>query len=151
MKKRKSDYIFIACILLFAFTAIRCTDGIDTDPKNLIGRWRMEKVIHQGKTISKPDPPKWHSEVEMEFLKDGTIEGTMPTDVFSGSYVITGDSIKIDGRQFSKKGIPDWGEYFYNSFRLVTTFSFGNKGLNFKYNELSLIYADGKLIFKRVK
>lgn len=151
MKNRKPTFIFITCILLFAFAAICCTDGIDTDPKNLIGRWRMEKVIHQGKTISKPDPPKWHSEVEMEFLEDGTIEGTMPTDVFSGSYIIRGDSIRIDGRQFSKKGISDWGEYFYNSFRLVTTFTVGKKGLSFKYNELNLIYANGKLIFRRVK
>ena len=152
MNNKKLTYSNLACTLLFALAAISCVDGVDTDPKNLLGRWQMVKVIHQGKTILKPDPYQWRYEVEMEFLKDGTIDGTTSADLFSGSYEIASeDSIKIDGRQFSKVGIPDWGEYFYKNFRLITTFSFRKKGLNLKANELHLNHKYGELIFDRVK
>ncbi|SEJ82720.1 hypothetical protein SAMN05216327_12238 [Dyadobacter sp. SG02] len=152
MKNQSLCWPVLIVVLLFAIAAVSCVGDIDTDPKNLIGRWQMVKVVHQGKSISKPKPRQFESEVEMEFLKDRSIEGTLPTDVFSGSYEITdGDSIKIEGWQFSKKGIPEWGEYFYRSFRLVTTFALKKKGLNFNYNELHLIYDEGELIFDRVK
>jgi hypothetical protein len=103
---------------MFAFTAIRCTDGIDTDPKNLIGRWRMEKVIHQGRTISKPDPSQWRYEVEVEFLNDGKIEGTLSYDTFTGDYTTSDtDSITFNCWADTKKGDSDWGYFFYKNIR----------------------------------
>jgi hypothetical protein len=79
MKDQTNNYIIFVLTLLFAFAACGCVDSVDTDPKNLIGRWQMSKVIHQGKTILKPDRQKWQSEVEIEFLDDGKIEGHYPT------------------------------------------------------------------------
>jgi hypothetical protein len=58
MKDQTNNYIIFVLTLLFAFAAYGCVDSVDTDPKNLIGRWQMSKAIHQGKTILKPDPQK---------------------------------------------------------------------------------------------
>jgi len=152
MKKQKINYAIIGCVLLYSFAAISCVNDIDTDPRNLIGRWQMVKVIDQGKTILKPDPPKWYSEVEMEFLENGKIEGTLPTDTFLGEYEINGeDSIKIQGRSLSKVGIPEWGDLFYDSYLLINTFALKRKGLSSRYNELHLNYDTGELIFDRIK
>ncbi|SDH33494.1 hypothetical protein SAMN04487996_13354 [Dyadobacter soli] len=152
MKNMKPNYALLTCTLLFAFAAVSCVDSIDTDPKNLIGRWQMVKVIHQGNTILKPDPSHWLYEVEVEFLKDGKIEGTLFYDTFVGDYVTADtDSIKFDYWPYSKRGDSDWGYYFDDNIRSVNTFSLRKKGLNFKYKELYLNYGEGELIFDRVK
>jgi hypothetical protein len=91
MKDQTNNYIIFVLTLFFAFAACGCIDSVDTDPKNLIGRWQMSKVIHQSKTILKPDRQKWQSEVEIEFLDDGKIEGTLPNDTFTGDYKTTDD------------------------------------------------------------
>nr|WP_295929248.1 hypothetical protein [uncultured Dyadobacter sp.] len=152
MKIRTRNYLTIVWALFFSSAISGCVESVDTDPKNLIGRWQMVKVVHQGKAIVKPDQPDYYNEVEMEFLENGTVEGTLPLDVFSGSYKVSGeDSITIEGRQLSKIGIPEWGDYFYENMRIITTFSLKKRGLNLKYNELNLNYSGGKLIFERVK
>lgn len=125
---------------------------VDIDPKNLLGRWQMVKVIRQGKTSSKPNSSDWLHEVEIEFLENGEIVGTLPTEDFTGGYTISDrDSIAITCWKSSKKGIPAWGEYFFYNVHLITTFSMKKKGLSFNYNELYLNYNDGELIFDRIK
>jgi hypothetical protein len=151
MKNKIPNYSIFASALLLAFVSIGCMDGIDTDPKNLIGRWQMSKVIHQGNAISKPDLPAYYNEVEIEFLTQGAVKGALPTEEFSGDYKVPGeDSISVTCWKSSKKGIPEWGEYFFYHINLVTTFSLKKSGLDFKYKELYLNYSDGQLIFKRV-
>lgn len=152
MKKLGCHYSVYVCVLLLALCAVGCVDGVDTDPKNLIGRWQMIKVNHQGKAISKPNSSNWLYEVEVELMKDGAIEGTLSYDTFTGDYVTAdADSIKFNCWAYTKRGDSDWGYFFYGNIRSVNTFSLRKKGLNFKYNELCLNYGDGELIFDRVK
>jgi hypothetical protein len=149
MKDQTNNYIIFVLTLLFAFAACGCVDSVDTDPKNLIGRWQMSKVIHQGKTILKPDRQKWQSEVEIEFLDDGKIEGTLPNDTFTGDYKTTDDdSIAFNCWADTKRGENDWGYSFYNNIRFVKRFSLRKNGINFKYRELYLNYGNGELILK---
>lgn len=152
MKNPKPNYPIVICVLLFSLVAIGCVNDIDTDPKNLIGRWQMVKVIDQGKAVSKPNSSHWTYEVEVEFLKDGKIEGTLSYDTFSGDFATSDtDSIKFNCWAYTKRGDSDWGYYFYDNIRSVNNFLLRKKGLNFKYNELCLNYGDGELIFNRVK
>ena len=140
MKNRKRNYSLFA-YTLFAFATVSCVNDIDTDPKNLIGRWQMVKVIDQGKAVSKPNSSQWTYEVELEFMKDGKIEGTLSYDIFSGDYSTTDtDSIKFNCWTYTKRGDSDWGYYFYHNIRSVDKFLLRKKGLNFKYNELCLNY-----------
>jgi len=151
MKDQSIGRVTVLMIAL-AVVTVSCMDDVNTDPKNLLGRWQMIKVIHQGKTSSKPNSSDWLHEVEIEFLENGEIVGTLPTEDFTGDYKISdGDSIAITRWKSSKKGIPAWGEYFFYNVHLVTTFSMRKKGLSFNYNELSFNYNDGELIFNRVK
>lgn len=152
MKEKSLGCSILLLVLLIAVMAASCVEGIDTDPKNLIGRWQMVKVIHQGKAISKPNIPDYQHEMEVEFLKNGEIEGMLPTEEFDGDYEISGeDSISITRWKSSKAGVTNWGGYFYDNIQLVKTFSLKKKGLTFKYNELYLNYSDGQLIFDRTK
>lgn len=152
MKKLVCHYSVYVCVLLLALCAVGCVDGIDTDPKNLIGRWQMIKVIHQGEVIPKQSSPNWPYEVEVEFLKEGKVEGTLSYDTFFGDYVATDkDSIKFNLRKYTKRGDSDWGYYFYDNNRSAGTFSLKKSGFCFKYNELYLHYADRELVFDRVK
>lgn len=106
MKIRTRNYLTIVWALFFSSAISGCMESVDTDPKNLIGRWQMVKVVDQGKTVVKPDQPDYYNEVEMEFCKMELLEGLLPLDVFSGSYKVSGeDSITIEGRQLSKIGI----------------------------------------------
>jgi hypothetical protein len=105
MKDQTNNYIIFVLTLLFAFAVCGCVESVDTDPKNLIGRWQMSKVIHQGKTILKPDREKWQSGVEIEFLDDGKIERTLPNDTFTGNYKTTeDDSIAFNCWADTKRG-----------------------------------------------
>jgi hypothetical protein len=152
MKKQASNYSIFVCASLLAFVTISCVENVDTDPKNLIGRWQMVKVIHKGETTSKPDHDQWLSEVEIEFLENGEIEGTLPRDTFSGNYKIAEeDSISFYCRSYSKVGETKWGCLFYDNIRFVRTFSLKKKVVNLKYKELYLDYDDGQLIFDRVR
>lgn len=151
MKNRTANYSFLAWILLLAIAASSCVQLVDTDPKKLIGRWRMSIVIHQGKAFSRPTPKPGRSEVEIEFFKNGEIEGTLPNDTFSGDYKIARqDSISIYCSSYSKVGEPEWGMLFYHNIRSAKTYSLRRDALNLKYKELYLNYDDGQLIFDRV-
>jgi hypothetical protein len=151
MENKTSTRSICVWVILFAFVTIGCTDGIDTDPKNLIGRWQMLKVIHQGKTISKPDLPNYQNEMEIEFLANGVVAGTLPTEDFTGDYKTFGeDSISVTCWKSSKAGVTEWGGYFFYNINVVTRFSLKKRGLDFKYKELNLKYDDGQMVFKKV-
>ncbi|MCF0071763.1 hypothetical protein LZD49_14895 [Dyadobacter sp. CY261] len=152
MKNRTPYCLIIVWVLLFAFAVTGCIESVDTDPKNLIGRWQMVKVVHQGNTFSKPDLSGNDREVEIEFLKNERVEGTIPWESFSGDYKISAeDSISIKCWKSSKMGMPDWGDYFFHNINQVTTFSLKKRKISIKYEELHLNYEDGQLIFNKVK
>ncbi|GGN07864.1 hypothetical protein GCM10010967_49360 [Dyadobacter beijingensis] len=125
---------------------------VDTDPNNLVGRWRMVKVIDQGKAYTKPDSKNWqHKDVEIEFMEDGNIEGTLSYDTFTGDYKTVEDSIAFNYWSGNKAGDSQWGYLFYHFIRSVNRFTLRKNAIGFKYKELKLIYGDGELIFDRVK
>lgn len=144
------NYSFFACAL-FAFAALGCIKNVDADSRQLVGRWKMSKVTHQGSKILRTDLPGGRYEVEIEFLENGEIEGTTSQRTFSGNYKVNNDSINIEYWPYTKVGETDWGEIFDDNIRLVTTFFLIRKSVNFKYQTLYLHYVDGEMIFDRIK
>jgi hypothetical protein len=152
MKAKYVDYSISMLVLFLAFTSISCMDDIDTDPKNLIGRWRMEKVVENGQTIFKPDSKRWvHKDVEIEFFANGEIAGTLSYDRFTGDYRTTDvDSIAFNFWPDTKAGDSSWGYLLCAHIKAVNTFTIRKKDFSFNYKELKLIYDNGELIFKKV-
>ncbi|PSL19880.1 hypothetical protein CLV60_12552 [Dyadobacter jiangsuensis] len=139
-------------LLQLVFITMSCMDDVDTNPKNLIGRWRMEKVIDKGKTYSKPDSKNWrYKDVEIEFMADGNIEGTLSYDTFTGDYKTVEDSIAFTYWPSNKVGDSEWAYLLDGVIRSVNRFSLRKNAINLKYKELRLIHQDGELVFDRVK
>ena len=139
MKNQSVGWVTLLLVLALTTIMVSCMDDVNTDPKNLLGRWQMEKVIDKGKTALKPKIPDYYNQVEIEFLKNGELEGTYPMDIFTGNYRTAGeDSISMECWQWSKIGITDWGRYLDRNVRSIKTFSIEDRGLNLKYNELHL-------------
>ena len=108
--------------------------------------------MDQGKAYTKPDPKNWlHKDVEIEFMADGDIEGTLSYDTFTGDYKTVEDSIAFNYWSENKAGDSQWGYQFYHVIRSVNRFSLSKHAINLKYKELRLIHQNGELIFDRVK
>ncbi len=138
-------------ILFLGVATIGCMEDIDNDPKKLIGRWKMSKVIDKGKVVTRPDRWDYPNEVEIEFLTDGEVMGTLPAEEFTGNYKLPSpDSISISCYKSSKAGINEWGSYLFYNVKSVTTFSLVKSRLSLEHNALYLNYLDGQLIFDRI-
>lgn len=152
MKAKYVEYSILMLVLLLAFASVSCMEDVDPDPKNLIGRWRMEKVIEMGKTFLKPDSKRWvHEDVEMEFFKNGEIAGTLSYDRFTGDYRTADvDSIAFNFWPDTKAGDSSWGQLLCDHIKSVNRFTIRRKNFSFDYKELRLLYDNGELIFRKV-
>lgn len=131
---------------IFGYAVIGCSqDSVSTEPANLLGKWRMIKVIQDGNSIVKPEPYLRRYEVEIEFQLNGKLKGTSSANPLVGTYVAKANgSISVQVRYESKVGENAWGDYFVDAIEDVSTYKIKNKVLH-------LCKSDSKLTFQKIK
>jgi hypothetical protein len=115
--------------------------GFDAE---LTGKWQLERVVEENKTIQKPSSKEGAYDVSLTFKENGELEATSANNYLTGFYETSQqNSIQLGGDGTDRKETA-WGEIFINALPNVNQYELSA-------DRLVLIYDhNNQLIFSRI-